>query len=89
MKHIEQDLSSKAWVWPLGGHMVWGRGQNSTLSDYGHIAYQRGTYIKGKMWPPLEPKTESCFSPISSNWFIRRMAQVLNSGIILPFPRLW
>ena len=30
--------------------------------------------IKGVFWPPLEPKTESCFSPISSNWFFRRMA---------------
>ena len=37
---------------------------------------QRGTCIKGLFWPPLEPKTESCFSPISSYWFIRRIAQV-------------
>ena len=36
----------------------------------------RGTCIKGLFWPPLEPKTESCFSPISSYWFIRRIAQV-------------
>ena len=27
---------------------------------------QRGTCIKGLFWPPLEPKTESCFSPNSS-----------------------
>ena len=25
---------------------------------------------------PLEPKTESCFSPISSVWFIRRITEV-------------
>ena len=35
-----------------------------------------GTCIKGQIWPPLEPKTGSCFSPISPNWFIRRMVQV-------------
>ena len=27
---------------------------------------ERGTCIKGLFWPPLEPKTENCFSPISS-----------------------
>ena len=27
---------------------------------------ERGMCIKGLFWPPLEPKTESCFSPISS-----------------------
>ena len=37
---------------------------------------ERGMCIKGQIWPPLEPKTESRFSPISPNWFIRRMAQV-------------
>ena len=35
---------------------------------------QRGTCIKGLFWPPLEPKTESCFSPIPSYSFIRRIA---------------
>ena len=38
--------------------------------------YQRGTCIKGLFWPPLEPKTESCFSPISSYCFVRRIAKV-------------
>ena len=33
-------------------------------------------WLKGLIWPPLEPKTESCFTPISSYWFIRRIAQV-------------
>ena len=37
---------------------------------------KRGTCIKGLFWPPLEPKTESCLSPISSYWFIKRIAQV-------------
>ena len=46
---------------------------------------QRGTCIKGLFWPPLEQKTEICFSPISSYWFIRRMAQVYNSGIYFTF----
>ena len=40
------------------------------------LSIKRGTCIKGLFWPPLEPKTESCFSPISSYWFIRRIAQV-------------
>ena len=37
---------------------------------------KRGTYIKGLFWPPLEPKTENCFLPISFDWFIRRMTEV-------------
>ena len=44
-----------------------------------------GTCIKGLFWPPLEPETESCFSPISSYWFIRRIAQVNKSGIYFTF----
>ena len=36
---------------------------------------ERGTCIKGLIWPPLEPKSESCFSPISFDWFIRRITQ--------------
>ena len=43
MKRIKWDFSSKAWVWPPGGHRGWDSGQNSTLSEYGHVAYQ----IKG------------------------------------------
>ena len=38
--------------------------------------FQRGTCIKGLFWPPLEQKNESYFSPISSYWFIRRIAEV-------------
>ena len=37
---------------------------------------QRGTCIKGLKWPPLEQKTEFCFSQISLDSFIRRMAEV-------------
>ena len=40
------------------------------------LNFERGTCIKGQIWPPLEPKTESCFSPISPNWFMRRMVKV-------------
>ena len=44
MNHIDkQDFSSKGWVRPLGGLRGRGRGQNSTFSEYGHVAYQ----IKG------------------------------------------
>ena len=49
------------------------------------LTIQRGTCIKGLIWPPLEPKTESCFSSISSCWLIRRMVQMLNSGIYFTF----
>ena len=44
-----------------------------------------GTCIKGLIWPPLEPKTENCFSQISFDWFIRRMTEVLNFRIYLNF----
>ena len=37
---------------------------------------KRGTCIKGVFWPPFEPKTENCFSPISLDWFIRRITEV-------------
>ena len=37
----------------------------------GALRVKRVTCIKGLFWPPLEPKTESCFSHISSYWFIR------------------
>ena len=36
-------MSLKAKVQPLGGLRGWGSGQNSTFSEYGHVAYQ----IKG------------------------------------------
>ena len=36
---------------------------------------QRGTCMKGLICPPLEPKTENCFSQISFDWFIRRMTE--------------
>ena len=39
--------------------------------------------IKGLIWPPLDPKTENCFSHISFDWFIRRMTKVYNFGIYL------
>ena len=36
------------------------------------VAKKGVTCIKGLIWPPLEPKTENCFSQISFDWFIRR-----------------
>ena len=36
---------------------------------------------KEVIWPPLEPKTKSCFSTISSDWFIRRITQMLKYAI--------
>ena len=41
--------------------------------------------IKGLFWPPLEPKTENCFSPNSFDWFIRIITDVSNFGIYLNF----
>ena len=41
--------------------------------------------IKGKIWPPFETKTESCFSRKSPNWFIRRIAEVHNAGFYFTF----
>ena len=40
MKHIKQDFRSKAWVDLIRGGV---KAQNSTISEYGHVAYQ----IKG------------------------------------------
>ena len=37
---------------------------------------ERGTCIKGLKWPPLEQKTEICFSQISLDSLSRRMAEV-------------
>ena len=42
----------------------------------------KGMRIKGLFWPPLEPKTESCFSPISSYWFIK--CKILAFIFLLP-----
>ena len=46
---------------------------------------KRGTCIKALIWPPLEPKSGSCFSPISSELFSRRITEVQNSGIYFTF----
>ena len=40
------------------------------------ISFKRGMCIKGLKWPPLEQKTEICFSQISLVSFIRRKAEV-------------
>ena len=38
------------------------------------VTQQRDTCTKGQIWPPFQPKTESCFSRKFSNRFIRRKA---------------
>ena len=55
-----------------------------------HVAQSKIIPLKryvhyGANLPPLKPKTESCFSPISFDWFIRRITKVLKSGVYLPF----
>ena len=47
-----------------------------SLQDFLLSDRKRGMCIKGLIWPPLEPKTENCFSQISFVWFIRRMTEV-------------
>ena len=46
---------------------------------------ERASCTWGLIWPPLEPKTESNLSPISADWFIRRITKVLKSDIYLSF----
>ena len=44
--------------------------------------------MNGQIWPPLEPKAESCFSPFSpfsSDWFIRKIVQVSKIWHLLNF----
>ena len=62
MKHIKWDFCLKAWVAPLCGLRGWGRGQNSTFSQYGHVAYQ----IKGN--DPCSNMTANIL-PIGQNIF--------------------
>ena len=50
---------------------------------HGMKKIKRATCIKGLFWHLLEPKTENCFSPISFDWFIRRITEVQNLGIYL------
>ena len=43
MKHVKQDFSFNPWVGSPGWTLGWDRGQRSTFSEYGHVAYE----IKG------------------------------------------
>ena len=57
------------------------KGQNSVSLFHHSIMLSNSTMkrvmcIKGLIWPPLEPKTEKCFSQISFDWFIRRMTEM-------------
>ena len=47
---------------------------------------ERDTCIKGLFWRPLEPKTESCFSPISSCCFIKEWPKCKILAFILLLP---
>ena len=53
------------------------------------LVFEKGTCIKGLFWPPLEPKTKKCFSPISFDWFIRRITEAKNFGIYFKFYRCY
>ena len=39
----------------------------------------------GLFWSSLEPKLENCFSPISFDWFTRRITEVYNLAFFLNF----
>ena len=64
MKHIKGDFSLKAWVPSLlGGLRGWGRGQNLTFSEYGHVAYQikadnAGSNMVANILPADTPSTQ-------------------------------
>ena len=45
--------------------------------------HNRHTCMKGLYCPSLEQKTEHCFTPISFDWFIRRITEVLTIDIYL------
>ena len=49
---------------------------HDTLPSQDAITHQRGTCIKGLICPPMEPKTENCFSQIYFDSFFRRMTEV-------------
>ena len=52
------------------------------MSSFCSSIIQMGTCIKRLFWPPpMKSKNRSCFSQVSSNWFIRTIAKVLKSGI--------
>ena len=50
---------------------------------------RRAICIKGLIWPPLEPKTASCFSPISSDWFIERITSSVKFWHLFNFYRYY
>ena len=48
---------------PWGGHRGWGRGQNITFSEYGHVAYQikaddTGSNMVANILPTDTPSTK-------------------------------
>ena len=52
--------------------------QGQVYRTFQLVLNERAMCIKGLIWPPMEPKSESCFSKIPSlvDWFIRRITQV-------------
>ena len=54
-------------------YIISGMWKSQTWSHFILDKSERGTCIMGLFWPPLEPRTENCFSPISFDWFIRRL----------------
>ena len=64
MKYIKWDFSLKSVILsPFGGLRGWGRGQNETFSEYGHVAYQikahdAGSNIVANILPTDTPLTQ-------------------------------
>ena len=59
------------------------------LGSFSRLVLERGMCIKGLFSPPLEQKTENCFSPISFDWFIRRITEVSNFRHLFKFYRCY
>ena len=61
--------------WPFGSEDF------LIFTKFWHDCDQGHLNTEGLIRPPLEPKTESCFSPISSGWLFRRITREQKSGI--------
>ena len=79
MKHIKQEFSLKTWVRPPGWTKRWGRGQNTTFSEYGHVAYRikgNDTYINiAKVFAKTPPPTQG--------WGQKDNVQLFQSTVML------
>ena len=55
------------------------KGPNRTVVEDKELHALRGYFAPPL---PLEPKNENCFSPISSDWFIRTIYLIFNVNMV-------